>query len=146
MSSTIPIQSSTLRVGGYIMIHQYPCKIINMSTNKTGKHGSAKVHFTGIDIFTEQKHDFMTSSTKNVDVPIVERKDYQLIDIDGDIVTYLNDKGESNCDLRMPDFCESDLKLSEELREKFESDEEIYITVLSAVGIDAIKGYRLAKQ
>ena len=108
--------------------------------------GSAKVHFTGIDIFTEQKHDFMTSSTKNVDVPIVERKDYQLIDIDGDVVTYLNDKGESNCDLRMPDFCESDYKLSEELREKFESDEEIYITVLSAVGIDAIKGYRIVKQ
>ena len=146
MSATIPTQSSSLRVGGYIMIQQYPCKIINMTTNKTGKHGSAKVHFTGIDIFTEQKHDFMTSSTKNVDVPIVERKDYQLIDIDGDVVTYLNDKGESNCDLRMPDFCESDYKLSEELREKFESDEEIYITVLSAVGIDAIKGYRIVKQ
>ena len=29
-----------------------PCKIVEMSTSKTGKHGHAKVHMVAIDIFT----------------------------------------------------------------------------------------------
>ena len=100
----------------------------------------------------------MISSTKNIDIPVVIQKDYQLISIDTktNSVTYLNDKGESISDLKMPDFCDSDFKLSKELLEKFNSLEklreednnltdEIYITVLSAVGIDAIKGYKNVK-
>lgn len=27
-----------------------PCKIVEMSTSKTGKHGHAKVHLVGIDV------------------------------------------------------------------------------------------------
>ena len=74
MSLTIPTQSSSFRIGGYVMIYQYPCKIISMSTCKTGKHGSAKVHFIGTDIFTEQKHDYLDSKgagyTENFDFSI----------------------------------------------------------------------------
>ena len=29
-----------------------PCKIVEMSTSKTGKHGHAKVHLVALDIFT----------------------------------------------------------------------------------------------
>jgi translation elongation factor P/translation initiation factor 5A len=29
-----------------------PCKIVEMSTSKTGKHGHAKVHMVALDIFT----------------------------------------------------------------------------------------------
>ena len=32
-----------------------PCKVVDMSTSKTGKHGHAKVNFTGVDIFTGKK-------------------------------------------------------------------------------------------
>jgi hypothetical protein len=29
-----------------------PCKIVDMSTSKTGKHGHAKVHLVAIDVST----------------------------------------------------------------------------------------------
>ena len=32
-----------MRKGGYLMINGYACKVVNMSTAKTGKHGGAKV-------------------------------------------------------------------------------------------------------
>ena len=35
----------------FSMIHA-PCKIVEMSTSKTGKHGHAKVHLVALDIFT----------------------------------------------------------------------------------------------
>jgi len=42
-SDTYPIQCSALRKNGHVMIKGHPCKIVDMSTSKTGKHGHAKV-------------------------------------------------------------------------------------------------------
>jgi translation initiation factor 5A len=37
------------------MIKGHPCKVSDYSTSKAGKHGSAKAHIVGNDIFTNKK-------------------------------------------------------------------------------------------
>ena len=61
------------------MFQNRPCKIVEMSTSKTGKHGHAKVHMVALDIFTGKKLEDICPSTHNMDVPNVKRKDYQVM-------------------------------------------------------------------
>lgn len=78
-SLTFPMQCSSLRKNGHIVIKGRPCKIVDMSTSKTGKHGHAKVNIVALDIFTGRKYEDLSPSTHNMDVPNVSRKEYQLV-------------------------------------------------------------------
>lgn len=75
-SATYPVQCSALRKNGYVMIKGRPCKVMEMSTSKTGKHGHAKVHLVALDIFTQKKYEDLCPSTHNIDVPHVTRQEY----------------------------------------------------------------------
>lgn len=49
------------RVCSHICIKGHPCKVTDVSTSKTGKHGHAKCNFTAIDIFTGKLHPVYTA-------------------------------------------------------------------------------------
>jgi len=134
-SDTFPQQCSALRKGGHVVIKGFPCKIMEMSTSKTGKHGHAKVHMVGIDIFTGKKYEDLSPSTHNMDVPHVTRTDYQLIDVSADGYCSLMDptSGVTKDDLKMPVG-----ELGDEIRAAFEEGKDLQLTVLGALGQEQI--------
>ncbi|THU53214.1 hypothetical protein C4D60_Mb10t12070 [Musa balbisiana] len=102
-SKTYPQQAGTIRKNGYIVIKGRPCKVVEVSTSKTGKHGHAKCHFVAIDIFNAKKLEDIVPSSHNCDVPHVTRTDYQLIDISEDgFVSLLTESGNTKDDLKLP--------------------------------------------
>jgi hypothetical protein len=76
-STTYPAQCSSIKKNGFVVIKGRPCKVVETSTSKTGKHGHAKVHMVAIDIFTARKMEEICPASHNMDVPHVKRTDYQ---------------------------------------------------------------------
>jgi len=139
-SETYPQQCSALRKNGHVVIKGRPCKIVEMSTSKTGKHGHAKVHMVGIDIFTNKKYEDICPSTHNMNVPNVSRKDYQLTDIIDGYLSLMDDGGDMREDLKVPEG-----ELGTELKNRYENQEEIIVTVLKAMGEEAVIAVKNAK-
>lgn len=139
--ATFPAQASSLRKGGFIVINDCPCKITSMSTSKTGKHGHAKIHFFANDIFTGRKYDYMIGSTHNVDVPNVSKMEYTLCDIDptDGFVSLMDENGEMKEDLSLPVDNEN---LKDEIQKAFDEGKEVVCVVQSAMGSEAIIGYK----
>merc|ERR1719222_229846 len=133
-SETFPLQCSALRKGGFFMIKNRPCKIVEMSTSKTGKHGHAKVHMVALDIFTGKKLEDICPSTHNMDVPNVKRKDYQLIGMDEDFLSLMDDSGDTRDDLKCPETGE----IGDQIRDAIEKETDILCTVLSACGEECV--------
>lgn len=138
-SETYPQQCSALRKGGHVMIKGRPCKIVEMSTSKTGKHGHAKVHMVALDIFTGKKLEDICPSTHNMNVPNVTRNDYQFTAItDDDFVELMEDDGTLKSDLKIPDDA-----VGAEIKAKHEAEEAFLVTVLAACKEERIVGTKV---
>lgn len=55
------------------MLKGFPCKVVDTAVSKPGKHGSAKIHVTGIDIFTNKKIDDIFSTAGTAWSPVVTK-------------------------------------------------------------------------
>mmetsp|Transcript_6372 Transcript_6372/g.18054 ORF Transcript_6372/g.18054 Transcript_6372/m.18054 type:complete len:157 (+) Transcript_6372:341-811(+) len=140
-AKVVPSQASAIKKGGYVVIKNRPCKVVETSTSKTGKHGHAKVHFVAIDIFTGKKLEDICPSTHNMSVPVVTRTDYALLDItDDDFCSLLTDNGETKDDLKMPGG-----DLGDKIREAFDDGKEISVSVIAAMGEEQVIAFRLEK-
>lgn len=80
--ASVPIQASKIKLGGHAILKMRPCKIIQRSVSKTGKHGHAKIHFVGVDVFTRRKYEDICGTTHMMMAPVLTKTEYELIDID----------------------------------------------------------------
>ncbi|KAL2021942.1 hypothetical protein VTK56DRAFT_6361 [Thermocarpiscus australiensis] len=133
-SATYPMQCSALRKNGFVVIKGRPCKIVDMSTSKTGKHGHAKVHLVALDIFTGKKLEDLCPSTHNMDVPVVKRQEYTLIDISDDgYLSLMTSDGDTKDDVKLPEG-----ELGARITKMFKEEEkDTLITIQTAMGEEA---------
>lgn len=66
----VPIRAGELKKGMHVVIKGHPCKIVDISTSKTGKHGHAKANITALDIFTDRKYEDVAPTSANMSAPL----------------------------------------------------------------------------
>ncbi|MHB8372738.1 MAG: translation initiation factor IF-5A [Thermoplasmataceae archaeon] len=70
-----------LKVGRYMLVDDSPCKIMDITTSKPGKHGEAKARIVAIGIFDNQKRSVVFPVKHRVKVPMIEKKNAQVLSI-----------------------------------------------------------------
>ena len=80
----------TLKVNRYMIIDDEPCKILSISTSKPGKHGEAKARIEAVGIFDEQKRSVVHPVKHKVHVPIIDKRNAQILALMGDQVQLMD--------------------------------------------------------
>jgi len=152
---TIVCQASSFRNGDFILLKKRPCKIVDMKTSKTGKHGGAKIKFTGIDIFTSKKYEEISQSTHNMLKVIVKKTDYIIIGIDdpGEVQLLTEENKEGPYIKLDPDQFNwdsqgeppVDYKIYNAFN-KLEDNQELYLSIISAIGEQQIHSYKIVSK
>jgi len=122
-----------LKVGSYIIIDGEPCKIVNYSKSKPGKHGAAKARIVAIGVFDESKRTIVKPVSAQVDVPLIEKKTGQVIALLPSAVQLM--------DLETYGMTEAPYPEDEELKSKLDSGVEVeYWQILGRTRITRTKG------
>jgi len=81
--STRPTDANSIKRGSYILVDEEPCQVLELSHSKTGKHGHAKIRMVVIGLFDKKKRSPVMPSTHKVQVPIIDKRNAQVITIEG---------------------------------------------------------------
>lgn len=140
-SNTYQDQANNIKKGDYIMLKGKPCKVVDYSKAKPGKHGAAKIMFVGIDIFTDKKVEETHSSTSGVDVPFVKKSEFQLCDITAEgFLSLLDGSGNPKDDIKVPDSSDEDRKLVADMQEGLDAGKLVIVSVITALGAERVTG------
>lgn len=125
MSKTYEVVGN-LKVGSFVVIDGEPCRVVEISKAKTGKHGSAKATVTAIGLFSKSKKVFVAPVDTQVEVPIIEKRI-------GSIIADLGDRFQVMDVETFEVFEVSKDTIDETIRDKLTIDQEVeYWQVMNA--------------
>jgi translation initiation factor 5A len=116
-----------------------PCKVMDVSISKTGKHGHAKASIVGVDIFTGKKYQDMAPTSHNLSAPFVSTTKYTVMDVDEDnFLSLMSETGdETRDDIKLPEG-EFLGELGEQIKKMLGEDKTINVTVTKAMGTEVV--------
>jgi translation initiation factor 5A len=146
-SLTFPLSISDVKKGTHIcMGENRPCKVMEITTSKTGKHGHAKANITGIDIFNGKKYTDVCPVSHSKDAPNINRTEYTVMAVDDEgYVSMIDKQGNVKSDLKLPNDVEDDEVISKRILDGLENGRTVLVTVLSAMGIEKIEDAKEAQ-
>jgi translation initiation factor 5A len=116
-----------LKEGRYVLIDEEPCKILSIATSKPGKHGAAKSRVDAVGIFDGVKRSIVQPVSAKTYIPLVERKNAQVISMAGNSVQLMD----------LADFENFEINVSDAVKEKITTGSEItYIESMGKRKID----------
>lgn len=92
-----------LREGRYLLIEDIPCKVVEIETSKSGKHGAHKMRITGIGIFDGQKKVMLAPGDSDVEVPMIDRKNVLIMSRNGKTAQVMDLTSNETYDLEIPE-------------------------------------------
>ena len=102
MSEKVFASAKELHEGKYLLIDDVPCRIVSIDKSKTGKHGSAKLRIVAVGIFDGNKKNLLTTADSDVEVPIINRKNAQVLSVSGNTAQVMDQSNYEVFEMEIP--------------------------------------------
>ena len=127
-----PVELGAIKVGSYVMVDNEPCRIVDYTKSKPGKHGSAKARVVAIGVFDGVKRSFVKPTGAQVEVPLIEKRSGQVLALLPNAVQLM--------DLETYEVFESPLPEEEDLKGRLANGMEVeYWRILGRIKIQRTK-------
>ena len=107
------IEATEMRVGTYLLLDGVAHQVKKMDISKTGKHGHAKVRFEAVSAFSGKKKVLVFPGHDKFEVPMIEKKNAQVLSISGAIASLMDSESFENIDLEIPEELQGSIKESD---------------------------------
>lgn len=105
----------SLKPNGFILIEGVPCRIARVDITKSGKHGASKCRVEAIGLLDGRRRSIVKPSGETVDVPIITKRNAQILAIIGDKVQLMDLTNYSVFELDIPEEMKGTLKPGSEI-------------------------------
>lgn len=100
---TKPVSIGELQKGSYVVIDGVACRVTDTQTSRPGKHGHAKVRLTGVGLLDDKKRVIVMPGHDSVDVPMVDKRNAQVLSIAGNKATVMDSETYETFELDIPE-------------------------------------------
>lgn len=103
-----------------MIIDEEPCKVLDVTTSVSGKHGEAKARVEVVGLFDNRRRSIVKPGDTEMEIPIIEKKVGQIIAISGSNAQIMD----------MTDYETFDLPIPENLKDKVAQGKEVVYWVI----------------
>lgn len=104
------VDVGSLKIGSYVIVDEVACVVKNIQISKPGKHGSTKARIETVGIVDGQKRIFIKPTSDRVEVPIIEKKNAQVLSIHGNIANVMESETYETFDIDIPEELQGHVK------------------------------------
>ena len=110
MGETRSASIGSMKKGSYIVLEGVASRVVDIQVSKPGKHGHAKIRLTGVGLIDNKKRVIVAPGHDNVETPIVEKKNAQVLSISGEVANIMDSENFETFDLPIPEELKGQVK------------------------------------
>lgn len=95
--------AGSLQRGNYVLIDGVACVVSSVDISKPGKHGATKARVEATGMIDGKKRTFLGPAAENVQVPIIGKKNAQVLSVNGKTANVMDMETYETYDIHIPD-------------------------------------------
>ena len=131
MADTKMVAANNVQKGNFIIMEGAACRVVDVEISKPGKHGHSKVRISAVGLTDDKKRIAVMPGHDNVEVPIIEKRQAQVLSVQGDKANVMDSETYETFDLKVPEEFKGQVA---------EGSSVTYWTILNERVIKQVKG------
>ena len=95
--------AGSFQIGNYVVIDGAACTVTSIQISKPGKHGHSKVRMDAVGMIDGKKRQIVVPGHDELDVPVIEKKNAQVLSVEGDSANVMDSETYETFDLVIPE-------------------------------------------